>query len=65
MEVYSYDCLWCALSQSIICQPEIKPGPVLPVKNVSLFRFYYFFYLHGIVSTKAVNIMDYYLETHV
>ena len=42
--------------QSIICQPEVKPGPALPVENdVSFFNFCY---LHVIVSTKAVNIMD-------
>ena len=51
----------CAVT-SVICQIEVKLGPVLPVENdvmglpVSFFRFHY---LHVLVSTKVVKIMDY------
>ena len=65
MEIYIYNCLWCALSQSINCQPEIKPAWSCFASGECEFLEILFFYLYGTVSTKAVSIMDYYLDTHL
>ena len=40
--------------QSIICQPEVKPGPALPVENdVSFFNFYFWY----VIVFQVVNII--------